>query len=115
AGVRRRCRLEFSFQISDSQTAERNIRTPIEGRVADCQIMLVGTVDRIERDRAIFDAATDWSNLVHRPTEAHRAVTTDTTIRRSQTGDSARRRWRHDRTKRLSADRETDQARGGRR
>src|SRR5205807_7294433 len=64
---------------------------------------------------AIFDAATDWSNLVHRPTQAHRAVTTDTTIRRSQTGDSARRRWRHDRAKGFSADRETDQARGGRR
>ena len=86
---RRRC-FEFSFQVADSQTTQRKIRIPIERCIADRHVAFIRSVDRIERRGAIFDAATDRSNLIHRPTQTHGSVATDTAIGRAQTGHAAR-------------------------
>src|SRR5207253_5572457 len=85
---------EFRFQIAYAQAAERNIRRPIERRIAHGQITLIRAVERVKRGGTIFHAATDGSDFIHRPTQTHRSITTDAAIGWSQAGYAAGGRWR---------------------
>src|SRR6202040_964075 len=75
---------ELRFQVTDAHVGKFSFRIPIERPFADGNVAAVGSIDRAERRCAVFYSTTDWSNLVHRPTESHCAITADAAIRRTQ-------------------------------
>ena len=81
--------IKLGLEITDAQRADVCIRVPIERRVADGDVFAVWSIDRVQRGRAVFNAATNRTNLVHGPTQTHRPVATNSAISRPQSSDTA--------------------------
>src|SRR6266566_8771777 len=75
-------------------------------------VLAIGPIDGVEHDRAVFDAPTDGTELVHRPRKRHCAGAWYSAKRRAEPGCSATCRRRRDRPQRLAADREADEPSG---
>src|ERR1043166_2816628 len=75
---------KLSFQVPDFQTRERHRGIPVEGRVDCGNVVAVGTVHRIQHQRAILHRAADRADLVHGPAQAHRAVPAYPAVSRTQ-------------------------------
>ena len=114
ARVRLRC-VERGLDVSDAQRLRRELRIPVIWRRNDAVVLTVGAVDRIEHDRAIFNAPAEGAELVHRPRERHRAGAGDPAESRPEPGNPAARRGGGDRSERLASNREADEPRGRRR
>ncbi len=81
----------------------------------DAVVLSIGAVDRIEHDRAVFDAPADRTELVHRPRKRHRARPRHSAECRPESRCSTARRGRGDRSESLASNREADESRGSRR
>jgi hypothetical protein len=74
----------------------------------------IGARDRVEDQPAVIGGQRERPELVERPAERHRAVTTHGAVRRTQAGDAAERARREDRSRGFAADCEGDESSGDR-
>ena len=81
--------VEIGLDISDSEPGKPVVRTPIEWGINNTEIAAVGSFRRFENHCAIFDRAADWSDLIHGPAQAHRAVPADAPVGWAQADDAA--------------------------
>ena len=72
----------------------------------------VGTVDRLQHQHGVFDAASHGAELVERPAEGHRAGARHAAVGGPQSGDAAAHGGTDDAASGLTADREGHQAGG---
>src|SRR5262249_52764053 len=84
---------------------------PVEWDIVQREVLVVGTLNRVQDERAVFDAAAHRTDLVQAPGEGHEAVAADAAIGWAQSCHAANSGWLHDRAARLGADGEADKAR----
>src|SRR5207248_2524665 len=104
-----------ALHVTDAKAPRVESSVPVEARRDDAVVAAIGTVYRVEDERAIFRAAAERTKLVHRPRESHRTGARNAPERWTQAGNSAARRWRRDRAERFAADREPHETGGSRR
>ena len=85
---------EISLQITDAQFSPIEIRVPIESRRLHGAVAAVGSVNRMEDQRAIFHRAADGAEFVHAPRERHCSGARDEAERWPQACAAAARRRR---------------------
>src|SRR3569832_174504 len=71
------------------------------------EIACVGTADRLEHEHRVFDAAGHGAEFVERPAEGHRTGAGNTSIGRTQSGDTAAHARAHVAAAGFTADRES--------
>ena len=67
------------------------VGVPVEGGVADGEVVAIGTVDGLEDGGAVFDGAADGAELVHGPAEGHGAGAGNEAEGGAEAGDAATR------------------------
>ena len=76
-----------------------------------CRVKRIASGDSVKDDAAISGRATDWPQLVERPTQSHRAVTRDCAVGRTQSSNAAVSRRRDDRAGSFRADTDRNERR----
>src|SRR5580698_8391705 len=112
---RRLVGVEAGFEVADAQGFPVEAGVPVEGCIADGEVVAIGTVDGLEDGSAVFDGAADGAELVHGPAEGHGAGAWYEAKGGAQAGDAAAGGGRGDGAQRLRADGEGNASGGGRR
>ena len=105
---RGRVGVEAGLEVADLQGFPVEVGVPVEGGVADGEVVAIGTVDGLEDGGAVFDGAADGAELVHGPAKGHGSGAGNEAEGGAETGDAATRRWGGDGAQGFGADGEGD-------
>ena len=113
SGWRRLVGVEAGFEIADAERVPVEVGVPVEGGVADGEVLAVGAVDGLKDGGAVFDGAADGAEFIHGPAEGHGAGAGNETEGGAEAGDAAARGGRGDGAEGFRAYRECYAAGGG--
>jgi hypothetical protein len=82
-------RVEAGFEVADAEGFPVEVGVPVEGGVADGEVLAVGAVDGLEDGGAVFDGAADGAEFIHGPAEGHGAGAGNEAEGGAEAGDSA--------------------------
>src|SRR5262249_27240678 len=100
--------VERALEVADAELANVDRRIPVERNVVQRQILVVGTLNRVEHERTVFDAAAHGADFVEAPGEGHETGAAYAAVRGAQTGDAADSRGLNDRPAGFGADGKAD-------